>query len=260
MRKKIVAGNWKMNTDLITGGKLASEIGSMAEKNPKLKNKSSVEMIICPPFVFIPDCLRRLEGISPVHVGAQNCHSEEKGAYTGEVSAAMLHSMGAEYVIIGHSERRQYFKEDHLFLQKKVVAALHFGLKPIFCCGEVIAEREAGKHFDIVRTQIRESLFDLTEQDFAKIIIAYEPVWAIGTGITATPAQAQEMHAFIRQTLEDKYGKKIAADTIILYGGSCNAKNAKELFAMPDIDGGLIGGASLKADEFIEIAIFAAEA
>jgi triosephosphate isomerase (TIM) len=254
MRKKIVAGNWKMNKDISSAVELAGEIALLAQNNQNLSSSGKVGMIVCPSFVLLPAVMKELEGNSFVHVGAQNCHAEEKGAFTGEVSAAMLRSLGVEYVIIGHSERRTFFKEDNAFLKKKVMAALSAGLKPIFCCGEVLAEREAGDYFEVVRTQLKESVFDLAEEEFQKVIIAYEPGWAIGTGITATPAQAQEMHAFIRRIVKDKYGEMVASETLILYGGSCNAANAAELFSMPDVDGGLIGGASLKANDFIEIA------
>ena len=186
-------------------------------------------------------------------VGAQNVSNFESGAYTGEVAANMLHSMGIEYCIIGHSERRKYFNEtdEQLFLKAELL--LKNDILPIFCCGELLPEREANKHFDVVKNQLENAVFRLEPLDFAKIIIAYEPVWAIGTGVTATSEQAQEMHAFIRSLISDKYGKEIAKNTSILYGGSCNAQNAKELFANSDVDGGLIGGASLKADDFLKI-------
>jgi triosephosphate isomerase (TIM) len=254
MRKKIVAGNWKMNKDIVSGVELTKDILILAGKLSLAESSARTEMIICPPFILLQECSKQLNAINFVRLGAQNCHYEDKGAYTGEVSASMLKSVGVQYVIIGHSERRQYFGEDHEFLKKKVIATLQQGLTPIFCCGEVLTEREAGRHFEIVKTQIRDSLFSLNVEEFSKVIIAYEPVWAIGTGVTATPAQAQEMHVFIRGLIHEKYGSSVSGNTHILYGGSCNAKNAAELFALPDVDGGLIGGASLKADEFIEIA------
>jgi triosephosphate isomerase (TIM) len=254
MRKKIVAGNWKMNEDLSSGLQLAGKIESLVQNVQNLSSSEKVEVIIFPPVVFLNAIMKWIDGSPFIHIGAQNCHSEEKGAFTGEVSAKMLKSLEVEYVIIGHSERRTYFKEDHSFLQKKVLAALSAGLKPIFCCGEILSERESCHHFKVVKKQISESLFNLPEEEFKKIVIAYEPVWAIGTGVTASPAQAQEMHAFIRRIIMEKYGEGISAETLILYGGSCNAKNAAELFSMPDVDGGLIGGASLKAEEFTEIA------
>ena len=188
-----------------------------------------------------------------IGVAAENCADKEKGAYTGEVSAAMVASTGAKYVILGHSERRAYYHETLEILKTKVELALANGLTPIFCIGEVLEEREAGKHFEVVDAQIKGSLFDLSAEDFAKIVLAYEPVWAIGTGKTATSDQAEEIHAHIRATLAAKYGQEIADNCTILYGGSCNASNAKELFAKPNVDGGLIGGASLAVDKFMPI-------
>jgi triosephosphate isomerase len=186
-------------------------------------------------------------------VGAQNINENDEGAYTGEISGIMLASMEVEYCIIGHSERRKYYREDHLLLAKKLDAALRNGIRPIFCCGEVLPEREAGKHFEVVRKQLDESLFHLTDEQFEQVIVAYEPVWAIGTGVNATPGQAQEMHAYIREELANRYGENLATETSILYGGSCNSSNAHELFSQEDVDGGLIGGASLKAEEFMKI-------
>lgn len=253
MRKKIVAGNWKMNKTADEAQTLVSEILQLLSKNP-LSNQT---VIICPPFVHLT-LLSSVIGhrSSVIHLGAQNCHWEEKGAFTGEISAAMLKSCGAEYVIIGHSERRQYFKETNEQLSKKTELALKNNLIPIFCCGETLEERKSEIHFDIVKNQITEGLRQIFNNQYSIInnpfILAYEPVWAIGTGETATPQQAQEMHAFIRKILSGKFGN--AAENIsILYGGSCNAANAKNLFSQPDIDGGLIGGASLKAEEFVQI-------
>ena len=249
MRKKIVAGNWKMNNTFEEGIKLTSEI---VELSKNIENKN-VELILCPPFIFLQKCVE-LTLVNPqIAVGAQNCHNETKGAFTGEISVDMIKSVGAKHVILGHSERRAYFNEDNNFLAKKVKQVLASGLTPIYCCGETLAEREAGKLFDIIKEQIEVGLFDLSNEDFKKIIIAYEPVWAIGTGVTASPQQAQEMHEFIRSLIINKYGNLIAEEITILYGGSCNAKNAKELFANKDVDGGLIGGASLKSEDFIEI-------
>ena len=185
-----------------------------------------------------------------IGVGAENCADKASGAYTGEVSAEMVASTGAKYVILGHSERRAYYGETVAILEEKVKLALANGLTPIFCIGEVLEEREAGKHFEVVDAQIKESLFDLSAEDFGKIVLAYEPVWAIGTGKTASPEQAQEIHAFIRSIVANKYGKEIADNTSILYGGSCKPSNAKELFSNPDVDGGLIGGAALKVSDF----------
>ena len=212
----------------------------------------NTEVILCPPFPYL-ELASDAAAESDVSIGAQNVYAKEDGAYTGEISASMLQSMEIGHCIIGHSERRKYFDESGDFLAEKVMACLNHDIKPIFCIGEVLEEREAGNHFKVVENQITEALFNLSEDQFKNIIIAYEPVWAIGTGVTASPAQAQEMHAYIRSLLARKYGDQIADDTSILYGGSCNAKNAAELFANPDVDGGLIGGASLKSADFLEI-------
>jgi triosephosphate isomerase len=245
MRRKIVAGNWKMNTSLKDGLELAAAVNTMA-----LKKTSDAVVIIAPPFTHLADIKKILTGVK---LSAQNCASEESGAYTGEVSVGMLKSVGVEYIIIGHSERRAFYHEDNAVLAKKVNLALALDLKPIFCIGEVLPERNANKHFDVVKSQLTEGLYHLTPAEFANVVLAYEPVWAIGTGVTASPAQAQEMHKFIRDEINKKYGAQIAGNTTILYGGSCKGSNAKELFANPDVDGGLIGGASLKADEFLQI-------
>ena len=245
MRKNIVAGNWKMNNNLQEGLILAKELQQVL--NGK---KVNCEVVICPPFIHLASTAKELTGVG---LGAQNCADKISGAYTGEVSAAMIASTGAKFVIIGHSERRAYYGETNAILKEKVMLALANNLTPIFCIGEVLAEREAGKQNEIVGTQIKESLFHLSAEDFGKIVLAYEPVWAIGTGVTASSEQAQEMHAFIRKTLSDKYGSEVANETSILYGGSCNASNAKELFANPDVDGGLIGGAALSVDKFLPI-------
>ena len=210
-------------------------------------------MIICPPFPYLEMCTD-YSNDSYFAVGAQNVNDNEKGAYTGEVSAEMLESMDIPYCIVGHSERRAYYGETDATVARKVNQLLQHDIKPIVCCGEVLEEREAGKQFDVVKRQITDGLFHLTAEQFANIIIAYEPVWAIGTGKTATPEQAQEIHAYIRSLIAEKYGKEVADETSILYGGSCKPGNAKELFANPDVDGGLIGGASLKANDFIGIA------
>lgn len=250
MRKKIVAGNWKMNKNYNDACTLISGI------NDSLRNSiisPELHVIIAPPFPFLELAVARTEEIEYISVAAQNCHSEEKGAFTGEVSAAMIRSVGATHVILGHSERRNYFLEDDEFLAKKVLAAQNADLIPIFCCGELLPEREKGKHFEIVENQLYKGLFHLSIEKINKVIIAYEPVWAIGTGVTATSAQAQEMHKFIRSLLLKKYNGEIADSLSILYGGSCNAKNAKELFANPDVDGGLIGGASLTVQDFVAI-------
>ena len=244
MRKNIVAGNWKMNTTLQEGLELAKGL------NEALKGKAiNCDVIICTPFIHLAS-VTPLVDPAKIGVGAENCADKESGAYTGEVSAAMVASTGAKYVILGHSERRAYYHETPAILKTKVELALANGLTPIFCIGEVLEEREAGKHFEVVDAQIKESLFDLSAEDFGKIVLAYEPVWAIGTGKTATAEQAQEIHAFIRSLIADKYGKEVADNTSILYGGSCKPSNAKELFANPDVDGGLIGGAALKVVDF----------
>ncbi|GHT18829.1 triosephosphate isomerase [Bacteroidia bacterium] len=236
-----------MNKNLQEGQDLVKELQS-AVFGKALK----CEVIVCTPFIH----LATVGGVidkNKVKLGAQNCADKVSGAYTGEVSAEMVASTGAQYVILGHSERRAYYGETNAILNEKVKLALANNLTPIFCIGEVLAEREAGKQNAVVKKQIEEALFDLSADDFAKIVLAYEPVWAIGTGKTATSAQAQEIHAFIRQTVAAKYGKTVADSTSILYGGSCNAGNAKELFANPDVDGGLIGGAALKVDTFMPI-------
>ena len=247
MRKNIVAGNWKMNTTLPEGLQLAKEV------NDALKGvDAKCDVIICVPFTH----LASINGVidkNRLGLGAENCADHVSGAYTGEVSAPMVTSTGATYVILGHSERRQYYGETSETLKEKVKLALANGLTPIFCIGEVLEEREAGKHFEVVKTQIEDALFDLSAEDFSKLILAYEPVWAIGTGKTATDDQAQEIHAYIRSVIEGKYGKEVAENTSILYGGSCKPSNAKALFAKPDVDGGLIGGAALKADSFMGI-------
>ena len=210
-------------------------------------------VVIAPPYLHLTQTAAQLTGMIDVHLGAQNCHHEASGAYTGEISAAMLKSAEVEYVIIGHSERREYFKEDNAMLAKKVNQALSNGLKVIFCCGEPLEIRDADTQNAYVETQIKEGIFHLSESQLADIVIAYEPIWAIGTGRTASSAQAQDMHEHIRNVIAAKYEKEVANDMSILYGGSCKPSNAAELFACPDVDGGLIGGASLKATEFLGI-------
>ncbi|MDR1738131.1 MAG: triose-phosphate isomerase [Candidatus Symbiothrix sp.] len=247
MRKNIVAGNWKMNKTLQEGIELAKDLQT-ALSGKKVK----CDVIVCTPFIHLASVNAVIDG-QTVKLGAENCADKASGAYTGEVSAAMVASTGAKYVILGHSERRAYYGETGAILKEKVKLALENQLTPIFCIGEVLAERESGKQNEVVKKQIEESLFDLSAEDFGKVVLAYEPVWAIGTGKTASSAQAQEMHAFIRQTLKAQYGAAVADNTSILYGGSCNAANAKELFANPDVDGGLIGGAALKTDTFLPI-------
>ena len=244
MRKKIVAGNWKMNENLQEGIILAKEINTVLEAD-----KPNCGVVICTPFIHLASVAQILNK-SLVSLGAENCADKEKGAYTGEISAAMVKSTGAEYVILGHSERRQYYNETPEILKEKVRLALDNGLKVIFCCGETLEEREAEKQNAIVKAELENSVFNLSSTDWENIILAYEPIWAIGTGKTATSDQAEEMLANIRSIVAEKYGREAADDTTILYGGSCNPGNAAELFSKPDIDGGLIGGASLKTSDF----------
>jgi len=247
MRKNIVAGNWKMNTTLQEGLVLAQSL------NEILKDKTvQCDVVVGVPFTHLTSVVNAID-TTRIGVASQNAADNVSGAFTGEVSAAMVASTGAKYAILGHSERRAYYHETAAILKRKVELALANGLTPIFCIGEILAEREAGKHFEVVEAQLKESLFELSTDDFSKLVLAYEPVWAIGTGKTATAAQAQEMHAFIRQSIAKKYGSEIADNMSILYGGSCNAGNAKELFANPDVDGGLIGGASLSVANFLPI-------
>lgn len=249
MRKNIVAGNWKMNTTVPQGIELAKAV---AEKSAALPE--NVGLIVAPPFTHLVSVAEALKG-SKVGLSAQNCADHTKGAYTGEVAVDMLCSAGCQYTILGHSERRQYYGETDEKLVEKTKLALEAGLGVILCVGENLEQREAGKHFEVVTEQIKNVLYNFTAEDMAKVIVAYEPVWAIGTGKTATAEQAEEIHACIRKVLAEKFGAQVADDTTILYGGSCKPSNAKELFAQADIDGGLIGGAALKADDFIQIAL-----
>lgn len=248
MRKNIVAGNWKMNKTLQEGLVLATEL------NEALKNKTvNCDVIIAPPFIHLASVVNAID-TEKIGVSAQNCADKPEGAYTGEVSAKMVASTGAKYVIIGHSERRTYYHETPEILKEKVLLALVNGLTPIFCIGEVLAEREADKHFEVVKSQIEQSLFNLSKEDFGKLILAYEPVWAIGTGLAATPEDANNVHKnVIRPLLRDLFGETVGDGIRILYGGSVNETNAKDLFDQSDIDGGLIGGASLKAASFSTI-------
>ncbi|MBT3244663.1 MAG: triose-phosphate isomerase [Bacteroidetes bacterium] len=248
MRKRIVAGNWKMNTSIEDGSKLAEEVSKLVLD----LGNTDIGVAIAPPFTHLATIANIIDS-EKVCLAAQNCASEESGAYTGEVSASMLKKLGVDAVIIGHSERRSYFKEDHATLTKKVNLVLKHNMKLIFCCGEVLDERDQGIQNDIVKKQLEESLFHLSAEEMDNCRIAYEPVWAIGTGRTASPEQAQEMHAFIRSLVKTKYGDSVAESTTILYGGSCKPSNASELFSNPDVDGGLIGGAALKADDFVGI-------
>ena len=248
MRKKIVAGNWKMNKTFQEADDLLFEIAD--ELNDK--GRGEVEVIVCPPAPYL-EMACDIAADNDFMVGAQNLSQWENGAYTGEISAAMLHSMGVTHCILGHSERRTYFGENDKAIAMRIDLALNNGIIPIYCCGEVLAERQQEKHFEVVENQVGEALFHLAKEAMQQVIIAYEPVWAIGTGVTASPEQAQEMHAFIRGLISGRFGKDLAEETVILYGGSCNAKNASELFANLDVDGGLIGGASLKASDFVTI-------
>ncbi len=234
-----------MNTTLQEGIELAKGVNEKVSGN-------DVTVVLCTPFIHLSEVSKTINKES-LYLGSQNCADKESGAYTGEVSVGMIKSAGATYVILGHSERRAYYGETNELLATKVKLVLAAGLIPIFCIGEVLEQREAGKHFDIVKTQLDEGLFDLSAEDFGKIVIAYEPVWAIGTGKTATPDQAQEIHKVIRDHIAGKYGVQVAENTSILYGGSCKPSNANDLFANTDVDGGLIGGAALKVDDFMGI-------
>ena len=245
MRKNIVAGNWKMNTTVAEGVQLAKEVNEAVAAAGELK----CDVVIGVPFTHLT-AVKDVIDIEKVGLSAENCANKEKGAYTGEVSAAMVASTGANYVILGHSERREYYNETPEILKEKVDLALANGLKIIFCCGESLELRNAGTYEEFIKAELKDSLFHLSAEEFANIVIAYEPIWAIGTGVTATSDQAEEVHAFIRSFLAEKYGETVANDTTILYGGSCKPSNAPELFAKPNIDGGLIGGASLKAADF----------
>jgi len=249
MRQKIVAGNWKMNLDLNEGITLFNEVAAFIAQDIT----GSQQAIVCSPYVHLSALSALAKGNTKLAVGAQNAHQAESGAYTGEISAKMLTSVGVTYVILGHSERRQYFGETNELLAKKTDTVLKHNLIPIFCIGETLQERESGVYFDIIKQQLEEAVFHLEAAEFSKLVIAYEPVWAIGTGVTASAEQAQEIHAFIRKEIATKYSQAIADGITILYGGSCNPKNAPELFTKPDIDGGLIGGASLKARDFVDI-------
>ena len=245
MRKKIVAGNWKMNNDLAATNTLISEL-------IKKEKKANAEVIIAPTFVNLLEASKRLKD-SSIKVAAQNMHFANHGAYTGEISATMLKSIGVNTVILGHSERREFFSEDDNLLKQKIDKALDESMQIIFCFGEKWEDRSIGKHFMVVESQIKNALFHLKNENWKSIVLAYEPVWAIGTGQTASPEQAQEMHAFIRNLVKENYNSTISEDVSILYGGSVKPENAKEIFGKNDVDGGLIGGAALNADNFIAI-------
>jgi triosephosphate isomerase (TIM) len=250
MRKKIVAGNWKMNLTKDEGTALVSEVVNMVADEVN----SQVTVVLCPPFPFLGFVGKLLQSQKNVFLAAQNCSHKPSGAYTGEVSAPMLKSFGVSHVILGHSERREYFQEDNALLAQKLDAVLGQELTPIFCCGESLQMRQGGDYLGYVRQQLTEGLFHLSAEQLAQVVLAYEPIWAIGTGLTASAEQAQEMHASLRQHLASQYGQSVAEGISILYGGSVNAKNAASLFACPDVDGGLVGGASLKSREFADIA------
>ncbi|MDP5169756.1 MAG: triose-phosphate isomerase [Bacteroidia bacterium] len=249
MRKKIAAGNWKMNLSPKEAQALTSEVITMAQA----EYTGHAEVIFAPPFPYLSMVHHLMKEAKGFHLAAQTLHEAESGAYTGETSAAMIVAVGATHVLIGHSERRQYFGEGNDLLAKKVDQALKHGLVPVYCLGETLEEREAGETLSVNREQLAGGLFHLSAEDFSKVILAYEPVWAIGTGKTASPEQAQEVHAFLRAEVRAQYGEEIAENCTILYGGSVKPDNAKELFSNPDIDGGLVGGASLKSRDFTEI-------
>ncbi len=247
MKPKVVIGNWKMNKSFDDAEDLISGISDALEGW-----NLQTQIVLCPPYLYLELATDHADE-SVFACGAQNCSEFENGAYTGEISASMLADIGVDFCIVGHSERRKYFGESNAVIANKIERLLQKMLTPVVCCGEVIEEREAGRHFEVVERQITESLFHLSKEQLENVIIAYEPVWAIGTGLTATPAQAEEMHAFIRSLVERKYGTETAYNLYILYGGSCNAKNALELFTQSNVDGGLIGGASLVSEDFVAI-------
>jgi triosephosphate isomerase len=249
MRLKIIAANWKMNKNFEEGLQLATEVVQQLQKQAP----PTAQVVLMPSFVHLAAVHSLLPVSRYIHLGAQNCHECAHGAFTGEVSAPMLRSVGVRFVLLGHSERRQYFGEDHAMLAQKVTTAFMHGLRPIFCCGEPKHTREAGQQIAFVQQQLTDSLFHLTGPQMEQVVIAYEPIWAIGTGITPTPAEVQDMHEAIRNTVAEKYGETIAQNVPILYGGSCDAHNAPTFFACPDVDGGLIGGASLQANSFIAV-------
>jgi len=246
MRNKIIAANWKMNL-------LKKEAIQVLEDISKAEIPKNAQVIVAPPVIYLSELLEKAKKKGKVLISAQNCHQKESGAYTGEVSASMLKSIGIEWIIIGHSERREYYSESNKLILEKLKATTNNGMNTIFCIGEPMFIRNQNRHFDFVENQLRDTLMQLTAKDMDKMVIAYEPIWAIGTGETATPQQAQEMHAFIRALVRDHFGTKIGDNLRIIYGGSCKPNNAKELFSMPDIDGALVGGASLVAKDFIQI-------
>jgi triosephosphate isomerase len=247
MRKKIVAGNWKMNLNYAEAMALSDAVTESIHEDQKTC------VILAPPLVFLHDVVNRVQNNSCIAVAAQNCSDKNSGAYTGEVSCPMLVSVGVDYVIIGHSERRSYFGEESGMLAEKINRALENSILPVYCCGETAAKRMTDNHFDVVKEQLEGGLFHLDMNQLEKCVIAYEPVWAIGTGVNATPEQAQEMHGFIRRLVEEKYGRATAQKISLLYGGSITPQNSRDLFSCEDIDGGLVGGASLKSVEFLKI-------
>ena len=247
MRQKIIAGNWKMYK---TAGEAETTIAALA--NHLSHSVTTNQIYIAAPFVYLDSLIRRF-GNTQIRFGAQNLSEHDEGAYTGEISGKMLHSIGCHFVLTGHSERRQYFGETDIILHQKIIAAFRNLLQPIFCCGEILEDRKAGNHFQVVQRQVEEALFGLSADSIRKLVIAYEPVWAIGTGVTASPAEAQEMHKFIRNLIGKKFGNETSEEIQLLYGGSVKPENANELFSQADIDGGLVGGASLSADDFIKI-------
>lgn len=249
MSRKLVAGNWKMNLQKDEAHALIAEILGMLNDEVNAEKK----VILFPSFVHLGAAVQLCSADKRISIGAQNCSDKVSGAFTGEVSAAMLRSVGCKYVLIGHSERRQLFNENNQWLAEKINTALKELLHPVYCIGETLEQRNGNQHFSTIEAQLNEGIFHLNENEFRKCILAYEPVWAIGTGVTASADQAQEMHAFIRSLVNKKYGASIAEETTILYGGSCNDQNAGELFSLPDVDGGLIGGASLKSRSFVNI-------
>ena len=247
MRKNIVAGNWKMNLNREEGIKLVEEVISLVSSD------NNVEVVFSPPFLYLHKVNKMCANDNLLQTASQNISHNESGAFTGEVSAQMVNSLNVKYTILGHSERREYFNETNIELKQKVDLSLKNNLEIIFCCGESLNQRESGVHFDWIKQQLTESVFHLTEKEFEKVVIAYEPIWAIGTGVTASSDQAEEIHQFVRNVITEKYNENIAENTSILYGGSCNPTNAKELFSKKNIDGGLIGGASLNAENFTRI-------
>ena len=246
MRKNIVVGNWKMNLNREQSLELVGEVISSLEN-------IDVEVVFAPAYTYLYKVNKMCTNLSFINTASQNISKNKNGAFTGEVSAEMIHSLGVKYTILGHSERREYFNESSQELRSKINQAISNDLEVIFCCGESLKQRDSGVHFDWIQSQIEESLFHLSAEEFSKIVIAYEPIWAIGTGVTASSTQAEEVHAFIRSIILDKYGENVSVNCSILYGGSCNPNNARELFSKENIDGGLIGGASLNANSFVEI-------